>query len=104
MIKNSKKRLFATARHLFAIKGYQETSTRDIADEAKVNISAITYYFGSKLGLYGAVLSDIACRVKKELHEKTEQFRLRTVPPAVRNDSGVIRVLTGPSFRKPRPL
>lgn len=72
MIKNSKKRLFATARHLFAIKGYQETSTRDIADEAKVNISAITYYFGSKLELYGAVLSDIACRVKKELHEKTE--------------------------------
>lgn len=72
MIKNSKKRLFTTARHLFAVKGYQETSTRDIADEAKVNISAITYYFGGKLGLYRAVLSDIAGRVKLELREKTE--------------------------------
>ncbi len=72
MIKNSKKRLFETARHLFALKGYQETSTRDIAQKAKVNISAITYYFGGKLGLYRAVLSDIACRVRTELSEKTE--------------------------------
>lgn len=81
MIKNSKKRLFATARHLFALKGYQETSTRDIADEAKVNISAITYYFDGKLGLYRAVLSDIACRVKQELRDKTEHaFNLLAAP------------------------
>ena len=72
MIKNSKKRLFETARHLFALKGYQETSTRDIAQKAKVNISAITYYFGGKLGLYRAVLSDIACRVRTKKKKKTE--------------------------------
>ena len=71
MAMDSKKRLFKTARHLFAQKGYQATSTRDIAEKAKVNISSITYYFGSKLGLYKAVLSDIANRVKKELNEKT---------------------------------
>ena len=71
MAMDSKQRLFKTARHLFAQKGYQATSTRDIAEKAKVNISSITYYFGSKLGLYKAVLSDIANRVKKELNEKT---------------------------------
>lgn len=72
MIKDSKKRLFETARHLFASKGYQATSTRDIAEKAKVNISAITYYFDGKLGLYRAILADIACRVKKELEGKTK--------------------------------
>ena len=70
-MKDSKSRLFETARHLFALKGYQATSTRDIADKARVNISAITYYFDSKLGLYRAVLSDIARRVKNELSDKT---------------------------------
>jgi len=69
--KDSKKRLFETARHLFAASGYYGTSTRDLADRASVNISAITYYFDSKLGLYRAVLSDIATRVKEELSDKT---------------------------------
>ncbi len=71
MIKDSKKRLFETARHLFAVNGYQATSTRDIADAAKVNISAITYYFDGKLGLYRAILADIANRVKQELGGQT---------------------------------
>jgi AcrR family transcriptional regulator len=43
------------ALHLFAENGFQRTSTRAIAALAKVNISAISYYFGDKAGLYRAV-------------------------------------------------
>ena len=70
MAKDAQQRLLETAKHAFAADGYQATATRDIASAAKVNISAIAYYFGGKLGLYSAVLKDIAERVMKELDDK----------------------------------
>lgn len=51
----SRKRIMATALRLFAEHGYESTSTRLIAKEASVNISAIAYYFGDKAGLYRTV-------------------------------------------------
>lgn len=47
-------RLVNTALRLFAEQGFQRTSTREIAEAAQVNISAISYYFGDKAGLYRA--------------------------------------------------
>ncbi len=43
---------------LFAKHGYARTSTRQIAKEAQVNISAIAYYFGDKAGLYRVVFTE----------------------------------------------
>jgi len=40
--------ILKTAEHLFATKGFDGTSVRDIADEAGVNIAMISYYFRSK--------------------------------------------------------
>lgn len=51
--------LIAAARHLFAIKGLSATSIRDIANEAQLNSSAISYYFDGKDGLYRACLEEI---------------------------------------------
>lgn len=48
-------RLLEAALPLFAAKGYQQTSTREIADAAGANLAAINYYFGDKAGLYRAV-------------------------------------------------
>jgi AcrR family transcriptional regulator len=50
----SRARLVRTALRLFAEQGFQRTSTREIAEAAQVNISAISYYFGDKAGLYRA--------------------------------------------------
>lgn len=54
----SRKRIMATALRLFAEHGYESTSTRLIAKEANINISAIAYYFGDKAGLYRAVFTE----------------------------------------------
>ena len=51
-------RLLHTALRLFARKGFAKTSTREIAREAEVNISAISYYFGDKDGLYAATFCE----------------------------------------------
>ncbi|MDR6515794.1 TetR/AcrR family transcriptional regulator [Chryseobacterium camelliae] len=51
MISKEENILFA-AESLFAEKGFEGTSTREIAKAANVNISMISYYFGSKEKLY----------------------------------------------------
>ena len=56
--------LIAAATPLFKNQGYEATRTREIADKAKANVSAINYHFGSKMGLYQAVIQKQA----EELH------------------------------------
>ena len=57
----ARRRLLEAALPLFAAKGYQQTSTREIADAAGANLAAINYYFGDKAGLYRAVFSESLC-------------------------------------------
>lgn len=56
MVYNDKQiQIIETAEELFADKGYDGTSVRDIADEAGVNVAMISYYFGSKEKLMEAL-------------------------------------------------
>lgn len=50
--------LIAVATPLFAEKGFNGVSVREIAGYASVNVSMISYYFGGKEGLYAAVLNE----------------------------------------------
>ncbi len=59
--------LIATARTLFASDGFRGTTIRAIAAASQANIGAVTYHFGSKLGLYHAVLDDATAPVRKQI-------------------------------------
>jgi AcrR family transcriptional regulator len=48
--------LIEAASPMFADHGFEATRIRDIADKARANVAAINYHFGSKMGLYQAVL------------------------------------------------
>lgn len=50
-INHSKQKVINAASLLFFQKGFHGTSVRDIAEEASVNVSLISYYFKSKQGL-----------------------------------------------------
>ena len=50
-------RLLAAGARLFAERGYADVSTRALTRAAGVNLSAITYHFGGKEGLYRAVIA-----------------------------------------------
>lgn len=54
----SRERLLLAAMKLFGEQGFARTSTREIALAAGANVSAISYYFGDKAGLYKAALTD----------------------------------------------
>jgi len=56
----SRARLLQSGLRLFAQQGFAKTSTRELAEDAGVNIAAISYYFGDKAGLYRAVFFEPA--------------------------------------------
>ncbi|HEX5339459.1 MAG TPA: TetR family transcriptional regulator [Gammaproteobacteria bacterium] len=51
-------RLLDAARGLFAQHGFSAVSTRAVAESAGANPAMIHYYFGSKQGLYEAMIAD----------------------------------------------
>ena len=55
----SRARILECAGQLFAAQGFDGVTTRELARDAAVNISAITYYFDGKEGLYHAVLRQL---------------------------------------------
>ncbi len=61
---DARQRLLRASLKLFADKGFAQTSVRDLAEAAGVNVASISYYFGDKAGLYKAVffapLGDVA--------------------------------------------
>ena len=59
-VDGAKEKLLAAGRSLFAHKGLDGTTTRDIAQLSGLNISLISYYFGGKEGLYKAVIQEFA--------------------------------------------
>jgi AcrR family transcriptional regulator len=52
--------LLHAAMRRFTILGYERTTTRDVAADAEVNVSLINRYFGSKDGLFAAVMEEYA--------------------------------------------
>ena len=60
----TRERLMEAAQHRFARDGYRATTVRGIADEAKVNVSLINRYFGSKEGLFEACVARTATELE----------------------------------------
>lgn len=56
---NSKQRILETATKLFAQKGFDGTSIREICRIANVNICMISYYWGGKKELYQGIIDDL---------------------------------------------
>ncbi len=58
-----------TAERLFARKGFDGTTVRDIAEGASVNVAMISYYFGSKEKLLEAIFEVRIGRVQMRVEE-----------------------------------
>lgn len=74
---NARYCLIQSASKLFARLGLDKCSTRDIAEESKVNISMISYHFGGKEGLYKQVITDFARKMEKNASEILMPFASR---------------------------
>ncbi len=56
---NSKNRILETATTLFAQKGFDGTSVREICQKAGVNLCMISYYWGGKRELYEGIIENL---------------------------------------------
>lgn len=59
MDNNSKQRILNAAVKLFAKKGYDGTSIRQISKEADTNICMISYFWGGKKELYNGIIENL---------------------------------------------
>jgi AcrR family transcriptional regulator len=54
----AREKILNAAEELFAERGYDNTSVRQLATKARVNVAMISYYFGSKEKLFETLLED----------------------------------------------
>lgn len=68
--------LLSAAREAFASGGLEGARINDIAQRANINKQLVYHYFGSKEGLYIAVLED----VYSEIRQQEQQLELSALP------------------------
>jgi AcrR family transcriptional regulator len=93
----TKKRILDAAERLFADDGFQSTSLRGLTAEARVNLAAVNYHFGSKEALLQAVLERRLVPLNKAQRNRLEKVRKNaqaaSVRPSVR---GALHAFFGP--------
>src|SRR5688500_7452128 len=55
---STEEKIKEAARKVFTKKGYAATRTRDIAEEADINLALLNYYFRSKEKLFDIVMTE----------------------------------------------
>lgn len=84
---DTRRRILETALQVFATEGYEGASTRQLAERAGVNLPAIQYYFGSKEGLFRAVIDSIIERTEQHMAPLAVEVRAALADPATSRDA-----------------
>ena len=67
---DTRERLLQQATALFAERGFEKVTVRDIVAAAGANVAAVNYHFAGKLGLYSEVI-DRAISLMQQTHDAT---------------------------------
>ncbi len=93
----TKDKLLEVAIDAFANAGYEGVGTRELAERAGTNLSAIRYHFGGKEGLYRAVIQHISQDVQERVSPFIQHTRSRARRPNVSREElidSVCRLIT----------
>jgi AcrR family transcriptional regulator len=104
----TRRQLLEAAGEIFAEQGYAKATSKEICERAGANVAAVNYHFGSKDGLYAAVLEEAHSRLvsietvaaaaqsRIEPRLKLEMFLSRIVGEVCKADSAgwELRVLS----------
>ena len=69
----TKQKILGAAGKVFARGGYRAMTLRQVTHEAKVNLAAVNYHFGSKLNLMRALLRDRFEPINQQRHLLLDQ-------------------------------
>ncbi|MES2920792.1 MAG: TetR family transcriptional regulator [Verrucomicrobiota bacterium] len=79
----SKRKLLDAAEQLFADKGFEAVSVRDITQLAKTNVAAVNYHFGSRDALLGLVMMRYMVPINEERLARLESIERKWSGKAV---------------------
>lgn len=97
---SARDRIMQSAANVFAEHGYKGATTRRICEDARVNLGAINYYFGSKEALFKTVIVTLFEDVTRSMVSIPDSVRdEKTWKAAMRNWVG--RALALCAARKP---
>ena len=98
---DKKTHIINAAVELFADKGFEGTSIRDIATRANVNLAMINYYFGSKEKLFECMVEQKAAYTKGILEEIVNNDKLTEIEKIDRIiDTYVTRLFSNRKFHR----
>ncbi len=83
MPKPKKERILEEAERLFAKRGYDGVSLREITNEAGVDVALVKYHFGNKQGLFDELLSRRAKALNRERSDALDAVLERHDPAPV---------------------
>ncbi len=91
---DTRERIFLAAERLFAERGFDGVSVRDIVEAASANLAAISYHFGSKSELLLEIFRTRAKELNRERRARLREAEARHggVPPL----ADILRALMGP--------
>ena len=78
--RETRERLLREAERLFAARGFNDVTVREICSAAQANVAAVNYHFGDKLGLYREVMQ-IAIAAMRDSTEAAREAG-QGLPPA----------------------
>lgn len=101
VLSDKKQHIINTAIELFAEKGFEGSSIRDLAAKANVNVAMVNYYFGSKDKLFETIVEYRASFMRGKLDEieadKT-MTEIEKIDAIIENYVG--KILSQPSFHR----
>jgi len=98
---DKKEHIINKAMELFALKGFEGTSIRDLAAAAEVNVAMINYYFGSKEKLFESLVESKAASTRGSLEELAKDKKLNSLEKIDRIiDAYVERLFTHRQFHR----
>ena len=93
--------IIESTEKLFAEKGYEGTSVRDIALAAGVNLAMVSYYFGSKEKLFQAIFAHRISRSKLQLESLLQDKSLTALQKIEKLiDTYVQKIMDNPHFHR----
>lgn len=81
---DTKEQILDVAERLFAEQGFAGTSLRSVVREANVNLASVHYHFGSKEGLFRAVVEYIAEPIVSGQLDELSRCLEASDPPSIK--------------------
>ncbi|MBA4197677.1 MAG: hypothetical protein C0459_09005 [Chitinophaga sp.] len=101
MVTEKKMHIIEKAIELFAEKGFEGTSIRDLATRAEVNVAMVNYYFGTKEGLFQQIVEESTAVTRNRIDEITHDKTLSEIEKVdLIIELYVDRFLAQPDFHK----